>query len=172
MKNINRSPDEAAGGMVDPLNEAAGTIDTSFPVLAPDRIVEFKVESSKIAASKSNEQNQTLTIKFKSTKPAKLLDGKETAPGFPVFKRYGITPTEPTVDDKGNEKAGRTIENIKKDLATVLKACFGPKTDKTPRQLIDNPSMLEGEIVQGKTSVDKGSGNFGPSTNISFVLPA
>jgi len=157
---------------IDPLSQAAGSIDTSFPLLMADRVLEFKVESSKVAPSKSNEANNTLTIKFKTTKEATLQDGKKTPPGFPLFKRIGVTVTEPTVDEKGNEKAGRSIDNIARDLAAVLQACYGPKTDKTPRQLLDNPSMIEGEVVKMKIGIDKGSGNFGPSNTGSFVIPA
>jgi hypothetical protein len=166
--NLLLSPDEATGeGEVDPLAEAAGAVDTSFPLLSPDRPLRWECISAKVAPSKADPSRNGLTLILKTTTETTFQNGKKAHPGFKVYKRYGVSVTPPTADSDG-----RTIDAIKKDLAFVLKAFFGAKAEVTPRALLDNPAMLEGRMVDGKTTIEKGSGGFADKTGVTFIIPA
>lgn len=163
------SPDATSGGVeVDPLSQASGGIDTSFPLIAPDRVCRFKISSAKKAPVKDAEKaaagHELLTLQLKTEKSYPDTDGKTLNAGFSVYHRISLTPTE------GKDgKSGRTIENIAKDLATLLKAVG--MVDKSPRQLLDNPSILEGQVVDCRVGVNKAQGNFPESNSIKFVIP-
>lgn len=154
-------------GEVDPLAEAAGGVDTSFPVLMPDRKLRFECSSCVKAPSKTDPSRETLTITLKTTTDTSFQNGKPCRAGFKIFKRYGVTPTPPS-----GESDGRTIEAIKKDLSFVLKSFFGANTTVSARDLLNNPSMLEKRPVDGKTGIEKGSGGFPDKTSVTFIIPA
>lgn len=159
--------DPTDGGEVDPLAQAAGGIDTSFPLLPADRLITVECVSAKVAPTKEAPDRSTLTIMCKTTTELTFQDGKRANPGFKLYKRYGVTVTPPT--DKSD---GRTIDSIKKDLAFVIKAFFGSNAQVSPRDLLNNPAMLEGRPVSVKTTIEKGTGGFPDKNGITFIIPA
>jgi hypothetical protein len=94
---------------VDPLSQAAGGIDTSLPLLQPDRTMRLECISSKIAPTKSDESRNTLTLICKTTTEGTFTTGKTAHAGYKLYKRYGVSET-PAADGKD----ART----KKSLAT------------------------------------------------------
>ncbi len=156
----------------DPLSAAAGNLEEpKFPVLAPDQVCEFKVSSSKVGVTKDtadapeSEQRKSLTVTVKTTKDYRDADGKSLRAGFPVYLRYGITPTEGTED-----KRARTNKQIAEELGMVLKGIG--MASKSPRDLINDPAMIEGGIFQAKVSISKGKDGYGDSNRLSIKLPA
>lgn len=155
-----------AAAEVDPLSQAAGGIEApKFPCLAGSRICRFTIKSILKAATKDDATRESLTIAFKTTKDYPDTDGKTLGEGFTVYKRIGITPVAPE-----GEKRGRTMKDIAADIAMLLKAVG--KKDATPRQLLDNPSMLDGEIIDLKTGVQPAKNGFPESNTLAWVLPA
>lgn len=150
---------------VDPLSQAAGGVDTSFPLLAGDRILRMEISKVTHGPSKTDESRNVLTIKMKTQKEAALNDGKTAKPGFTCYKRISTSPSEKTA-----ESEGRTNKDIARDLALVLKAVGKP--DVSPRALMDNPSILEGQVVDVRVGVAPARGSFPESNTFSFVLPA
>jgi len=155
------------GQEVDPLAQAAGGIDTTIPLLAADRIMRLECIKSDVAPTKSDPNRLALTIVCKTTKDGTFTSGKKAHAGYKLYKRVSVTPSEPTESSEG-----RDVAAIVRDLAAVLKAFFGGQTAKTPRELLNNPAMLEGLLVDGRITIEKGSGGFSDKNGVNFIIPA
>lgn len=163
------TPDATEGGTeVDPLSgAAAGWEAPKFPLLAPDRIYRFKIAKCTKAATKDDANREALTIQLKTEKDYTDTDGKPLRAGFTGYKRIGITPI---TEEQAGDKRPRSIKDIGADLGMALKSCG--KGDKSPRELLNNPSLIEGEIVDMKVGISKGRDGFPDSNTFTFVLPA
>jgi hypothetical protein len=155
--------DSGAAVENDPLSVAAGGVDTSYPVLSPDRLLRFEVKSAKKVR---NEEKATehIELKLKLLKESTFTDGKPAREGYVVTERVGITPSEKY-----------DIEAIKKGLAKWLQGVLGiAEANKVSlRQFVDNPSILDGKVFDGKTSIRKDkSGNFPDQSGVTPVPPA
>lgn len=156
----------ADGGEIDPLSQAAGGIAApKFPCLQADRVVRFRISKITKAPSKDNASRETLTILMKTESDQVDTDGQALRAGFAGYKRIGITPT-PEEDGK----RARTVKEIAADVAMLLKACG--KKDVSPRQLFDNPSMLDQEVVDVKVGLQPEKNGYPQSNTFTFVLPA
>lgn len=150
----------------DPLSGAAGGWEPpKFPLLMPDRICEFKISKATKQPTKEDANRESLTLVLKTEKDYTGADGKPLRAGFSVYKRIGLSPT-----DGKDDKRPRTWKNIGEDLAMLLKAAGMVET--TPRQLIDDPTIVEQAIVMCKVGISKGTGTFPDSNTLTFVLPA
>lgn len=158
---------QPAGEEVDPLSAAAGGIDTSIPLLQPDRIMRLECSSCTVSPTKTDESRNVLTIICKTTTDGTFVTGKTAHAGYKLYKRISVS-TSPAKDGK----EGRDNKAIARDLAAVLKAFFGPATTKTPRELLSNPSMLEKLPVDGKITIEKGQGGYGDKNGVNFIIPA
>lgn len=163
------SPDEVSGGAteVDPLSAAAqGWEAPKYPVLAPDRLIPAKIKTAVKGPVKEHPDRELITITLKPVEDFEYKD-KDGQPmkNWTGFHRIGISET--TGDD---DKRPRTIKDIGADLAMVLKACG--MTNKSPRDLINNPSILDGQNVMVKVGLNKASGTFPESNSFKFVPAA
>lgn len=153
---------------IDPLSEAAGGVNTDFPVLAPDRILRFEVKS---CSKMTNEETKAESIKIAlrltgdtQNATATFRDGGPAREGFTVNQYIGITPTDKY-----------TIQDIKRNAALWMKAVLGQEVaDKTSfREFFNKPSMFEGFKVDCKTGISKDkTGAYPDSTRLTPVLPA
>ena len=123
--------------------------------------------SSKIAPTKSDETRNTLTLICKTTTDGTFTTGKTAHAGYKLYKRISVSESAPSGD-----KEGRDMKAIARDLAALLKAFYGANTTKTPRELLNNPTMLEGLPVDGRINIEKGQGGFSDKNGVSFVIPA
>lgn len=165
MSDIAEGSDSATTAQeVDPLSEAAGGVDTSFPILAGDRIVRFEVVKTTVQ-KKEETGNEFMVLKMKTQKEVALDDGKTAKPGFTCYKRIMITVTPPT-----EQSEGRTIDAIKKDLSLALK-CIG-KPEVSAREFINNPSLFDGQVIDMKVGIQPAKGSYAASNTFAFVLPA
>lgn len=166
LNRILLSPDDASGAVeVDPLSQAAKDIDTSFPVLMGDRILRMTIVAATKAATKEHADRESLTLKMKTAKDATLSDGKTAKAGFTCYKRVGLSETAAEGD-----KNARTFKEINRDLALVLKAVG--MADKSPRDLVNNPSIIDGQVVDVRVGISPARGSFPESNTFTFVLPA
>lgn len=174
-------PPEVQNGAaeMDPMSTAASGLEApKFPVLAPDKVCRFKITSAKIKATKETQslaeddpnRRTMLELVLSTTKDYKDTDGKDLRAGFKVFHYIMTSPWPDHTNDQGKQVRERTMKNIAEDLGMVLKACG--KGSTTPRELLNNPSLLENEIVDCKVGVRKGEGTYNDSNTIKFVLPA
>ena len=153
---------------VDPLSQAAGGINTDFPLLMPDRIYRLEIKSGTKEVdneaidkkSKTKYSREQLLFKLATTQDAMSRDGKPLRAGFTLRKYLLVTPT-----------GDYTLDSVARSIAILLKACG--KANVTPRELINNPSMLDKQVVDAKVgiSVDK-TGTYPDSNSITFVIPA
>lgn len=142
---------------VDPLAMTAGEVDTSFPLIRNDTLCNMEV----LKAEKNlNESKGTESIKFTLITTKEELDSNNQPlrVGFPVYSYLGITP---------NEKY--PVESIKKNGATILKACGLPTA--SVRDLINNPAIVVGKVVMVKVKVNAPQGSFPASNSVNFVEP-
>ena len=157
---------QAVGGY-NPIAQAAGGIDTTIPLLVPDQALELECIKSEIKPSKNDENRDVLTMVFKTTREARLVGGKKAHDGYKLYKRWSVSTSEPH-----DGKAGRTAEDIDRDLALVLKAFFGPKCAKSPADLYNNPALVEGYKVTATSNIEKGSGGYPDKNGFSFRIPS
>lgn len=170
MININKNRvllmvDGADGDGVDPFATAAANLEApKFPLLAPDRICRFKIAKCTKDQVKDKPGREVLTVKLQTTKDYTDTDGKPLREGFTGYTRIGLTPS-----DESEGKRPRTNKNIAEDLGMLLKAVG--MGEKTPRDLLNTPSMLEGQIVDMKVTVLPEKGGFPASNGFRVVLP-
>lgn len=165
MKSIKLlSPDSAEGTVEnDPLSEAAGGVNTDFPVLAPDRILRFSIAK---CTKETNTEKASESIKMKirlESDNGTFQDGKSARKGFSFNHNIGITPTE-----------NYSIDDVKRNLAMWLKPLLGEEKAKTTslREFVNRPEMLEGLVFDGRTGIKKDkNGVYPPSTVVSPVTP-
>lgn len=169
----------ASGGAeeVDPMSQAASGIDTTFPILKGDRILQMEIVQCRKVPVKDKPDRFNLEFKLKTTKEATMNDGRTAQPGFTGYKRISISTSEPSEDpNTGKKSAGRTNKDIAKDLGQVLKACgkagVNGAPDVQPRELVNNPEMLDGVLVDMRVGVNPAKNNFPESNSFSFVIPA
>jgi len=157
---------------------AAGKVDTSYYILKGEQTITTKVESCErsFAKGKSHEDvekgliqpedvREMIVVKARTEKDYNSnARGKTIGKGYACYVRIGITPYEAHVNDQGQDVKARTNEDIGKDIARLMQAAFGPKTDRTVRELLDSPSILVGQLIDFKVSITPARGQF-PESN-------
>jgi hypothetical protein len=171
LDKLNRSPDPSGASEVDPLAGAAsGWEAPKFPVLADNRLIDVEIVEATKAPVKDDAGKaagrETLTLKLKTVKDYPDKDGKPLRAGFTGFHRIGLSPIEgdPTRRD-------RTLKDVGADLAVLLRCCGGPLATRTPRDVINDPSILLKSIITVKTKISPAQGGFPESNNFTLVPP-
>lgn len=147
---------------VDPLTSAAGDYDTSFPVLAADRLLEFKL--LKLTNKTSDKGTKTIQLKVELNSDSTFADGKPARKGFKFNQSINITPSE-----------NFTIESVKRQLALWNKALLGVEAAKSASfaAMRDEPSKFEGLVFKARTGIKKDkSGVYDDATVLTPVVPA
>jgi hypothetical protein len=170
-QNMPSEVDPAATGEVDPLSGAAsGWEPPRFPLLCPDRLCEVEIKSCVKKPTKEDKTKELLEIIVATTKDYD--EHEPTTPGQQLRAGYKLTTWIGISEYPAREgKRGRTLKQVGADLAVVLRATLGGSTTKTPRNLINSPSIIEGCKCVIRTGVRKGEGNYGDSNTIKFIPP-
>jgi hypothetical protein len=162
--------DSAGAHEVDPLAGAAeGWEAPKFPVLAADRLVEMEIVEATKALVKDEAGKaagrESLTLKLKTVKDYADKDGKPLRAGYTGFHRISVSPItgDPT-------KRDRTLKDIGADLAVLLRCCGMGKT-RSPRDLLNDPSIVTKSIVTVKTKISPAKDGFPESNNFTLVPP-
>ena len=157
------------GAEVDPLTQAAGSIDTTIPLLQPDRTMRLQCISCKVEPTKTDDTRNVLTIICKTTTDGVFTTGKTAHAGYKLYKRISVSPSEPK-----DGKEGRTKKAIAQDITRLLNAFYGVEKAKPIiiQDFLANPSVLEGLPVDGRINIEKSQGNFPDKNGVSFVIPA
>jgi hypothetical protein len=151
MTQILRSPE------ADPLAMPAGEVDTRFPRLL-EGVYTLAIRSPEVNEGKSNPDARLFTFKLETTQDGRDTDGNPLYKGFKWTHRINVAPV-----------GDRTVEDIKKDMAVFLKSAGMDKV--TIRDVINNPSLVEGKLVKAKVTISKASGGFPESNNARFLPP-
>jgi hypothetical protein len=154
--------DPSAPDEQDPLSGAAsGWEAPKFPNLAPDRIYEFVIKSVTKEKVKEHPEREQLKFTLATNKDYTDTDGKPLRAGFKGFTYTGITPIAETDD-----KRGRTLKQIGAELAQIIRCCKGPQAESyTPRDLINNPDMVVGDVVYMRVGLSKATAEYPNPTN-------
>lgn len=154
------------GQEVDPLSQAASGIEApKFPLLQDNRIVRFEVVAITKAPVKDKPDREVLTVKMRTVKDQVDTDSKPLRAGFTCFTRTGITP----FPEEGDKRA-RTNKEIAAELGMLLKGAG--KGDKSPRELLNNLDMLNGQLIDFKVSLQPEKNGYPASNSFKVVLPA
>jgi|SRR5438132_404212 len=147
--------------MQDPLDTKVDDIDISYPII-PAGIHEFKIDKVEIASNKEKTGNN-MTVHLSATSPKQSIKG-ETVNNFKLSTIISLTETEKYL-----------AVDIGKRIATVAQAA--EVRGVTPREIIENPTVLVGRVVNVKTQVsqertDKATGRvYEPRSEVaSFVV--
>jgi len=140
----------SSGAMADPLDTNVNDIDTSYPLIAPTYYM-MKLEGCKVEPN-SKGTGENLVLPHKTTEKCQDTKGNEVLPGHTTTRWVSLTETEK-----------RSIDAIKKDVARVAKA-FG--VNATVRQIITNPTILDGKTARTKVTVKKETDEFPASNSI------
>lgn len=166
------TPQDGGATEVDPFTGAAsGYEEPKFPRLAPDQVAEFEVVSAKKIATKDtaneepSKQRFLIAIQIKTIKDQRDADGKTLRAGWKQFERISVSPTPETPESRG-----RSLDDIRKDLAHWLKCCGMGSVDIG--EFYRNPSIIEGAKFAAKTSTSKGKDGYPDSTRLTLRLPA
>lgn len=146
------TPDPLSGGAeIDPLAQNAGDVDTSMPLLVPEKLYNLVCAKAEV---KTNDKGVGMVkITLKTTKQEMDTLNNPVNEGFPIFENFVYTPT-----------GDLTIEQIKKSGALILKA-FGLK-NTTIRDFVNNPKMIEDKIVCVKIKTRKEKDGYPASSNV------
>ena len=148
---LSLDPLDGGAQEVDPLAVAADNVDTSMPLLQPDKLYNLTV--AKVEAKTNDKGVGMLKITLKTTKDELDTTGNTVNTGFPIFENFVYTPT-----------GDLTIDQIKKSGALILKA-FG-MGGSTVRDLVNNPQMIADKVVCVKIKTRKESGGFPASSQV------
>lgn len=149
---LNADPLSGGNGQeVDPLAQNAGDVDTSMPLLVPEKL--YNMHCAKAEVKTNDKGVGMVKITLKTTKQEMDTLNNAVNEGFPIFENFVYTPT-----------GDLTIEQIKKSGAVILKA-FGLKTT-TIRDFVNNPKMIEDKIVCVKMKTRKEKDGYPASSNV------
>ena len=173
MKQISRilpliamlSPDIAEG--TDPLDVNVNDIDISYPRLKPGPH-NLKIADAKIEKAKSSD-NQNLVVSFETVDTATSTEGNTLNPGHKLTHYIGISPLpeRPSPDGSSTYRARTNLE-IAKDISAI---CQAAKITATPREVIANPAILNGNIVVAKVAIQDEKDGFPESNKVrGFVI--
>ena len=104
-------------------------ISTQMPVLAKGRAV-FTITELKQEPSKDGKP--LLVVSAKLAEPAAALDGQFVQPGFPVTRRYSLSPSSKSPD-----------WDWRKPILQLVAAAYGIKKDA------DMPAQIEDSVLYG-----------------------
>lgn len=145
--------DPLSGGSteIDPLAQNAGDVDTSMPLLVPEKLYNMSCAKAEV---KTNDKGVGMVkITLKTTKDEMDTLNNKVNTGFPVFENFIYTPTGDLTNDQ-----------IIKKGAVILKA-FG--LNKTSiRDFVNNPKMIEDKIVCVKMKTRKEKDGYPASTQV------
>lgn len=135
----------------DPLDENVNDVNIEYPIL-PAAHYMFTLDDAKVEPNKSGTGNN-LIVSHKLAEPAQDKRGEPVSPGLVLKSYISLTPTDKY-----------PIDSVKKGVTRIARAA---KLNCTVRQLMDNPSMLNGKTVKAKVKVNKETDEFPESNSIA-----
>ena len=147
----------------DPLNADVGDKSCiKYSILAGDKTLRFEIRKPKVEESQ-DKKTKSLVLPCYTTQDWQYTDGRTANKGSVVYQRIFCTPTEKVT---GQDIVNRIIPWC---VAAGVKGI-------TVRQLLDNPSVLDGKLVDCAISIepereDKKSGRTFPESNKLKPIP-
>lgn len=144
----------------DPLSADVGDKDlTKYPLLPANRLLKFEVRQPEKKPTTKDPSAEMLVIPLVLRENGVVSTaGDSINEGFVITHRIMITPT-----DK------RTPNQIARDIGGLCQALG--VTGMTVRQVIDNPSCLDGKIGMFKTKINPEKDGY-PESNSLVPVPA
>jgi len=140
----------------DPLDTPASQVDLTYPRL-PATNYEMVVADAKTVRNK-RQDGDNLEVQFKTLKDVQSTKGETVPAGFQLTYRIGLTETEK-----------RKNVNIAKDVVRLIKAAkLGDSM--TAKQLIANPSQLNGKVLIVKVGIRQETAEFPESNDVRSIV--
>lgn len=139
---------DSVGGSSDPLDENINDVNTDYPILPASWYV-FRIDGAKKEPNRAG-TGENLVVPLKLVEPAQDKKGETVSPGMVLTHRCSVTPTEKY-----------TVDMLKKNVSRLAKAAG---LICTVRDIINNPSMLDGKALKVKVKVNKETSEF-PESN-------
>lgn len=154
---LNTDGAASAGITDDPLSTNVSDIDLSRP-LAPASNYELSITDAKLEDNKKKD-GQNLVIKTKSTREIKSVKGDIMPAGSLVLTQYvSLTPSEKYT----NKMIAQGIARLAKGL--------GLPGSITPRDVINNPTMLNGKFGIFKVKINQETAEFPEGNAIAGIV--
>lgn len=141
---------------VDPMDNA--DISVSYPLLQANRIIRMEVRKPFVQTNEETGK-ENFTIPLYTTDEQTSTKGDTLHAGFKCTARVALTPTEKY-----------PIENVAKNL-TRWRNAAGLAKSVTPRQLKENPSLLDGVFVNVKIGISPERDGYPESNSFNPVAP-
>ena len=141
----------------DPLSTPSEAIDISYPKLPPANYEMTIVEATKVANKKGTGDN--LVLKWKTSREQTSTKGDILNPGQVVIPSYVSLAVS----------GARTTKQIAQDLTRIIRGAGLPGST-TPRELIDNPTVLAGKTLLVKVGLRQETAEFPESNEVKGVV--
>ena len=163
MKQINRlllntdGADSTSASVADPLSTPVGDIDISRPVAAAANY-EMEIHEPKVGPNKA-QTGRNLEIKLKNTKEVKSTKGEIMhAKALVLSKYYPLQASEKM-----------SIKQVAQSIARLAKG-LGLNASITPKDIIDNPSMLSGKVGLFKVAIKQETSEYPEGNEVKDIV--
>lgn len=146
--------------------ETCDTVDISYPML-PANTYPFVVKKAEVV-NNADETGKNIKIQWENAQEQQSTKGEQLLPGQIVISSYVGLTEKPARTENGKSIKARTLTEIKKDMAKVLKATSMSGTSL--KDFLANPSMIEGRQAMVKVGVRKETSDFPESNEIKSLV--
>jgi hypothetical protein len=141
---------------LDPLSQDVGSKElTKYPLLKGDRVYRFEIRKPSKTKTQDGSKDM-LVLPCATVEDYQAVDGETLNKGFTLIHRITVTPS-----DK------RTVKQISADVGSICQAT-GVK-GLTVRQLIDDPSVLDGKVFDAKVKIQPEKDGYPESNSLRPV---
>lgn len=151
--------------VIDPLDQSSDDIDISYPVVAGSDY-KMSVKEAKTEPNKDGDGTNLVTIwqnedELTSTKGEKLVKGQLVLTSY-----VGLT-VKPAGERGGKMRKAWTNDDIGKQITRLIRATgLGGKGIK-PREIINNPTVLNGQVALVKVALRQETAEFPEGNQIT-----
>lgn len=170
--NTKTKMNEAPTAVVDPLDVNTNDVDITYPIIPASNYLLTLKSVTREATNENvggilsdpydpNNEGERLTIVHATLAEVEDRKGNKVPAGLQITSYIGLTAKAERTNDLGKKIRARTKDDIAKDVARLARAA---KHNASVRDIINNPSQLDGKNVNAKVGIDKETEQF-PAKN-------
>ncbi len=147
---------------IDPLAVPAGQVaEPTFPLLKPNKVYKMVIRGGEEVTLEGG--GKQWALRLQTTQNEVSTEDQTMYAGATVFHRLFLTPNE-----------YNTANQIGEQAAMVVKAALGKNTTTTARQCINDPTILEGKIVEVKIGIKQDKKGVYADQNVvkAWIIPS
>lgn len=139
---------------IDPFDVPSTDVDTSFPRLPA---ATYEMDIAKAETFHNEDKNiDMIKLELKTVQAHRSTAGDELQPGFSLRTQIVTTPT-----------GKLTVDMIKKSVATLAQSA---RVVGTLRDIMNNPTMLEGKRVRVKVGISKETSEYPERNEVKYFV--